>query len=198
MANMKVVEHKKLSNFHVGSFSSCLGKIKVILEILICPQFKNLNSFELSLIFKLFGQINLFLLRISLGHLNIFWSLQNFAQLSFWWKLGFSSSFGQISQKDKVRRYGLLQCSAGEGALPPGQSRLRARHHAQGHAAACCCASLDVLIRIAGAVAWIKPRVAGTFLFFSLNLIVVELPAPLQFASPVAVSSHLSTPAAPP
>jgi hypothetical protein len=44
---MKVVELKKLNNFHVGSFSSCYGKSKVILEILICPQFKNLNFFEL-------------------------------------------------------------------------------------------------------------------------------------------------------
>jgi len=40
---MKVVELKKLNNFHVGSFSSCLEKSKVILEILICPKFKILN-----------------------------------------------------------------------------------------------------------------------------------------------------------
>jgi len=40
---MKVVELKKLNNFHVGSFSSSFEKSKVILEILICPQFKNLN-----------------------------------------------------------------------------------------------------------------------------------------------------------
>jgi hypothetical protein len=49
---MKVVEHKNLSNFHVGSFSSCYEKSKVILEILICPQFKNLNFFELDLILQ--------------------------------------------------------------------------------------------------------------------------------------------------
>jgi len=40
---MKVVELKKLNNFHVGSFSSCLEKSKVIFEILNCPQCKNLN-----------------------------------------------------------------------------------------------------------------------------------------------------------
>jgi len=43
VTNMKVVELKKLNNFHVGSFSSCLEKSKVILEILICPNSKNLN-----------------------------------------------------------------------------------------------------------------------------------------------------------
>jgi len=37
---MKVVELKKLNNFHVGSFSSCHEKAKVILEILICPNSK--------------------------------------------------------------------------------------------------------------------------------------------------------------
>ena len=47
MTNMKVLELKKLNNFHVGSFSSGYGKSKVILEILICPQFKNLNFIEL-------------------------------------------------------------------------------------------------------------------------------------------------------
>jgi len=44
---MKVVELKKLNNFHVGSFSSCYAKSKVILETLFCPQFKNLNFSEL-------------------------------------------------------------------------------------------------------------------------------------------------------
>jgi len=52
MVNMKVVELKKLNNFHVGSFSSCIAKSKVILETLFCPQFKNLNFSELSLNFK--------------------------------------------------------------------------------------------------------------------------------------------------
>ena len=52
MVNMKVVGLKKLNNFHVGSFSSCYAKSKVILETLFCPQFKNLNFFELSLNFK--------------------------------------------------------------------------------------------------------------------------------------------------
>jgi len=37
---MKVVELKKLNNFHVGNFSSCVEKSKVILEILICPNSK--------------------------------------------------------------------------------------------------------------------------------------------------------------
>jgi hypothetical protein len=40
---MKVVELKKLNNFHVGRFSSCLEKSKVILETLSCPKIKNLN-----------------------------------------------------------------------------------------------------------------------------------------------------------
>jgi len=52
MTNMKVVELKKLNNFHVESFSGCYVKSKVILETLSCPQFKNLNFFELSLNFK--------------------------------------------------------------------------------------------------------------------------------------------------
>jgi len=34
---MKVVELKRLNNFNVGRFSSCLEKSKVILEILVCP-----------------------------------------------------------------------------------------------------------------------------------------------------------------
>jgi hypothetical protein len=37
---MKVVGLEKLNNFHVGSFSSCFGKSKVILEILICSNSK--------------------------------------------------------------------------------------------------------------------------------------------------------------
>jgi len=52
MVNMKVVGLKKLNNFHVGSFSSCYAKSKVILEILICPNSKKLNFFDLSLNFK--------------------------------------------------------------------------------------------------------------------------------------------------
>jgi hypothetical protein len=99
---MKVVEHKKLSNFHVGSFSSCYTKSKVILEILFCPNSKIWNFFDLSLIFKLFGKITLDPLRISLGHLNMICSLQNLAQLLFWWKFDFSSNFGRISQTDKL------------------------------------------------------------------------------------------------
>jgi hypothetical protein len=99
---MKVVDHKKLRNFHVGSFSSCYTKSKVILEILFCPNSKIWNFFGLSLIFKLSGKINLFPVRISLGHLNMICSLQNLAQLLFWWKFVFSSNFGRISQKDKL------------------------------------------------------------------------------------------------
>jgi hypothetical protein len=91
---MKVVEHKKLSNFHVGSFSSCYAKSKVILEILICPISKIWNFFDLSLIFKLSGKINLFPVRISLGHPNTICSLQILAQFLFWWNLDFSSNFG--------------------------------------------------------------------------------------------------------
>jgi len=49
---MKVVELKNLNNFHVGSFSSCYAKSKVILEILFCPNSKIWNFFELSLNFK--------------------------------------------------------------------------------------------------------------------------------------------------
>jgi hypothetical protein len=37
VANIKVVDLKKLNNFHVGKFSSCYTKSKVILEILFCP-----------------------------------------------------------------------------------------------------------------------------------------------------------------
>jgi len=37
---MKVVELKKLNNFHVGNFPSFYGKSKVILGILICPNSK--------------------------------------------------------------------------------------------------------------------------------------------------------------
>jgi hypothetical protein len=37
---MRVVGLEKLNNFHVGSFSSCFGKSKVILEFLICPNSK--------------------------------------------------------------------------------------------------------------------------------------------------------------
>ena len=72
---MKVVERKKLSNFHVGSFSSCYTKSKVILEILFCPNSKIWNFFDLSLIFKLFGQIHPVTLKISSGLLNMFCSL---------------------------------------------------------------------------------------------------------------------------
>jgi hypothetical protein len=81
---MQVVEHKNLGNFHVGSFSSCYAKSKVILEILFCPQFKNLNFFELSSISKLFGQIGYFPLGISSGHQKRNCNLQNFVQLLFW------------------------------------------------------------------------------------------------------------------
>ena len=120
---MKVVEHKKLSNFHVGSFSSCYAKSKVILEILFCPQFKNLNFIDLSRISKLFGQIGYFPLGISYGHQKMICSLQNFVQLLFWWKFDFSSSFGRISQEDKLWMrtatvIGRGGCSAA-GAEPP-------------------------------------------------------------------------------
>jgi hypothetical protein len=40
---MKVVGLEKLNNFHVGSFSSCYTKSKVILEILFCPNSKFWN-----------------------------------------------------------------------------------------------------------------------------------------------------------
>jgi len=71
---MKVVELKKLNNFHVGSFSSCYEKSKVILEILICPNSKIGISPIWDLKFKLFSQIHHFPLRISFGHQHLFCS----------------------------------------------------------------------------------------------------------------------------
>ena len=92
----------------------------------------------------------------------------------------------------------MLQCSAG-GVLCR-RGRAASARDATQLATQLLAAVLraDVLIRIAGAVAWIKPRVAGTFLFFFLNLDADELPVPPNFASPVAFPSPLSTPAAPP
>jgi len=49
---MKVVELKKLNNFHVGNFSSCAEKSKVIFGNSDLPQFKNLNFPELSFEFQ--------------------------------------------------------------------------------------------------------------------------------------------------
>jgi hypothetical protein len=57
---MKVVGLEKLNNFHVGSFSSCFGKSKVILEILICSNSKFGISPIWDLKFKLFCQIRHF------------------------------------------------------------------------------------------------------------------------------------------
>ena len=163
---MKVVEHKKLSNFHVGSFSSCYSKSKVILEILFCPNSKIWNFFDLSLIFKLFGKITLDPLRISLGHLNMICSLQNLAQLLFWWKFDFSSSFGRISQKDKLDGCGLLQCLAG-GVLCR-RGRAASARNATQLATQLLAAVLraDGLIHIPCSAAWIKPRTAGVFFSF--------------------------------
>jgi len=59
MVNMKAVGLEKLNNFHVGSFSSCYAKSKVILEILFCSNSKIWNFFDLSLNFRTVWPIQL-------------------------------------------------------------------------------------------------------------------------------------------
>ena len=195
---MKVVEHKKLSNVHVGSFSSCYEKSKVIVEILICPQFKNLNFFELDLILQTVLVKSLVSIQNQPGTLKYILQLiklcTTFVLVEFCAQFKFWANFTKL-QTDWMR---IATVFGRGGALPPGQSRLRARRHAAGHAAACCCASRGrphphhLFRRLDKA----PSGRSLLFLFFELN--ADELPAPLKFASPVAIPSHLSTPAAPP
>jgi len=101
MVNMKVVGLEKLNNFNVGSFWSCFGKSKVILEFLICPNSK-LEFFPIwDLDFKLLALIRPFPFEISFGPLKMFCSIQNSEQVLFWQKFDFYSNFGQFSQKDR-------------------------------------------------------------------------------------------------
>ena len=51
---MKVVELKNLNNFHVGNFSSCYGKSKVILEFLFWSNSKLEFPPNVNLNFKMF------------------------------------------------------------------------------------------------------------------------------------------------
>jgi len=68
MVNMKVVGLEKLNNFHVGSFSSCFEKSKVILEFLICPNLKLEFFSQLEIwISNCLAQIHPFPFEISLG-----------------------------------------------------------------------------------------------------------------------------------
>ena len=54
MTNMKVVDLKKLNNVHVGTFSSCYGKSRVILEFLFWSNSKLEFPPNVNLNFKLF------------------------------------------------------------------------------------------------------------------------------------------------
>ena len=56
----------------------------------------------------------------------------------FWWNFVFSSNFGQNLQNHKTGFQWIWTATvlSRGGALPPEQSRLRARRHAPGHAAA--------------------------------------------------------------
>ena len=57
---------------------------------------------------------------------------------------------------------------------------------------------LDVLIRITHSVAWIKPRVAGVFPFFSLNLTADSHHSTPKFTSLASLPIDPSTPIASP
>ena len=142
---MKVVELKKLNNFHVGSFSSCLEKSKVILEILICPNSKKFEFLWIGIwIANCFDKFTMFHSKLALVTKTCFVAYKILNNFHFGGILSSVQILGQICKTTKLGSsgYGLLQCSSRGGALPPGQSRGVQRRHVPGHAAACCCASL--------------------------------------------------------
>jgi len=138
---MKVVELKKLNNFHVGNFPSCYGKSKVILEILICPNSKlefpqfgiwNSNCFVKFIFFHLESALDTKTCFVACEILN------NFHFNRFWTLV---QSLGEFCKKQKGGdRDGYTDpmgiTSSVQCGRRAGRRRLRTCRHAPSHAAA--------------------------------------------------------------